>query len=330
MRKNTQLTGAAGVVLGGVLMYFLDPNRGARRRKLVRDQIVHAGRRAGVGLDTTVRSLGNRDAAPARRGAPPARGESARERRDRELFDRVAADHCAKDLHPTARVARKHRLEQTLRAVPVPPGARLLEVGCGAGFSAEYLRGRRIRFCGVDYSERLIAYARAHFARPDTRFEAVNLKDFRDEEGFNVVFMIGVLHHVDEVESAVRQLVALLRPGGWLVVNEPQPANALICAARQVRKRLDRGYSKEQAQLTAAELRAWFRRAGLRRVQVVPQGLLSTPFAEVPMGPPLLTRSLARLACTLDRCVERAAPRLLARVSWNLVAAGQRPRAAAS
>lgn len=329
MRKNTQLSVAAGFVIGGALTYFLDPDRGARRRKVVRDRIVHAGRRAGVGLDTTVRGLGNWDAAPARRGAPPVRGESARERRDRELFDRIAADHCAKDLHPVARVARKHRLEQTLRAVPVPPAARLLEVGCGAGFSAEYFRGRYSHFCGVDYSEQLIAYARAHFAGPDTRFEAVNLNSFRDEQGFDVVFMIGVLHHVDEIESAVRQLVALLRPGGWLVANEPQPANPLIRAARRVRKRLDRAYSPEQVELTAGQLHAWFERAGLASVRVVPQGLLSTPFAEVPMGPPMLTRPLARLTCALDRWLEQAAPRPLARVSWNLVAAGQRPHAPA-
>jgi len=258
-----------------------------------------------------------------------ARRELSRERRDRELFDRIAADYCAKDLHAVARVARKHRLDQTLRTVPIPPAARLLEVGCGAGFSAEYLRGRYSHFCGVDYSEQLIAYARAHFAGPYTRFEAVNLKDFRDEQGFDLVFMIGVLHHVDEVELAMRQLVALLKPGGWLVVNEPQPANPLIRAARRARRRLDRTYSDEQVELSAGQLNAWFERAGLASVRVVPQGLFSTPFAEVPLGPPMLTRSLARLACALDRLVERAAPRPLARVSWNLVAAGQRPHAGA-
>lgn len=32
-----------GMVLGAGIMYLLDPDRGKRRRSLVRDQMVHAG-----------------------------------------------------------------------------------------------------------------------------------------------------------------------------------------------------------------------------------------------------------------------------------------------
>jgi len=41
-------------------MYFLDPGRGARRRSLVRDRVVHAGHVAGDAVGTTGRDLGNR------------------------------------------------------------------------------------------------------------------------------------------------------------------------------------------------------------------------------------------------------------------------------
>lgn len=52
------LLGAVGV--GAALAYYLDPDRGARRRNMVRDKLVHARARAGDAIGTTARDLGNR------------------------------------------------------------------------------------------------------------------------------------------------------------------------------------------------------------------------------------------------------------------------------
>lgn len=53
-----KLAGAAG--LGAGLMYFLDPDRGTRRRKLIEDKLVHASHVAGEGLQKTARDFRNR------------------------------------------------------------------------------------------------------------------------------------------------------------------------------------------------------------------------------------------------------------------------------
>ena len=50
----------SGAVMGASLMYLLDPERGARRRGLVRDQVTRAGHRLGEGLDATARDVRNR------------------------------------------------------------------------------------------------------------------------------------------------------------------------------------------------------------------------------------------------------------------------------
>lgn len=50
----------AGMVLGAGAMYLLDPDRGARRRSLLRDQGVHAGHKLGDGLAATARDARNR------------------------------------------------------------------------------------------------------------------------------------------------------------------------------------------------------------------------------------------------------------------------------
>ncbi len=245
--------------------------------------------------------------------------------RDRQLFDTIARDYCRKDLHPASIAARRQRLRRTLADVPVGDTARILEVGCGAGFSARYLAGHFREFVGIDYSQSLIDYARRYNAGTAVRFDAVSVFDFKDNEPFDLIVMIGVIHHIDRMEEALRHMVGLLRPGGWLAANEPQPGNPLIRAARAERKRIDPTYSNEQAQLSARQLRELFVAAGMVNVRVRPQGLFSTPFAEVVLPTQVVATGLARLSCWADTAVETVASPLLSRLSWNLVAVGQRP-----
>lgn len=49
-----------GIAVGVAAALVFDPDRGARRRALVRDKVVRAGRRAADALDTTVRDVTNR------------------------------------------------------------------------------------------------------------------------------------------------------------------------------------------------------------------------------------------------------------------------------
>jgi len=49
-----------GMVVGAGAMYLLDPDRGARRRSLLRDQGIHLGHKVGDGLGATARDTRNR------------------------------------------------------------------------------------------------------------------------------------------------------------------------------------------------------------------------------------------------------------------------------
>jgi uncharacterized membrane protein len=87
------------VGLGAALMYFLDPDRGAHRRKLVLDKFVHSRHVAGDALGTTARDISNR-----------ARGLAAVTRSrltddpadDRVIEQRVRAELGRRVSHPAA------------------------------------------------------------------------------------------------------------------------------------------------------------------------------------------------------------------------------------
>lgn len=244
--------------------------------------------------------------------------------RDRQLFDRIAERYCRKDLRPASRAARRLRLEQTVRAAGLSPECRVLDVGCGAGFAATYLRGRYREYVGIDHSPKLIECATSLNDLPAAHFVARSVEDLDVCEPFDVVVAIGVLHHLDDMASVLARLRALLKPGGRLAANEPQRGNPLIGLARRLRKRLDREYSPDQRVLTAGEIAAALRDAGFERIRVRPQGLASTPFAEVVCAPQWLAAPLAHLACAADRVVEPALA-IAPWVAWNLVCTARRP-----
>ncbi len=249
--------------------------------------------------------------------------DAARDERDRALFDRIAEKYAKKDLHPTSRLARKQRLTQTLRVAGGPSSKSVLEVGCGAGFSVSYLQGDYQSYRGLDYSAELIKIAQDRFGQ-EASFDAVDFHAFQTDERFDLIFMIGVLHHMVDMQSIVDKCATLLKEDGWLVVNEPQPDNPIINRLRSVRARVDSTYSEEQDELRGSELAALFEKAGLKNIRQRPQGMASTPFAEVVLSPALLSLPVCWLANQFDLCAESLAPGLIRSLTWNVVVAGQR------
>jgi SAM-dependent methyltransferase len=107
-----------------------------------------------------------------------------------------------------------------LEALPVPVGGRCLEVGGGAGSIARWMC-RRVGPTGrvlatdleTDFLE-LLTEENLEVRRHDV------VVDELEDAAFDLVHARLVLSHIPERDVALKRLMAALRPGGWLVVEE--------------------------------------------------------------------------------------------------------------
>lgn len=101
----------------------------------------------------------------------------------------------------------------------LPPGARVLDAGCGAGFSSLLLFGERLaraHYLGVDISDAVdVAADRFREKGIEAEFLQADLMRLPFPPGsFDLIFSEGVLHHTDSTELALKSLARKLAPGG--------------------------------------------------------------------------------------------------------------------
>jgi SAM-dependent methyltransferase len=104
-------------------------------------------------------------------------------------------------------------LEKFLRFV-IPPGSSILEIGCGTGdLLASIKPGRGL---GIDISPRMIEIARERF--PHLEFAVGDLEALTIEEKFDYVVLVETIGHVDDIQSAFKELHKVCKPDTRLVI----------------------------------------------------------------------------------------------------------------
>jgi len=116
----------------------------------------------------------------------------------------------------------------------VRPGARTLEVGCGNGSISAWL-AERVSPGGtavaVDLDLSLI-----HVRMANLELRKVDIVAGPVERGtFDLVTARAVLHHVADSEAAMANMIASLRPGGALLLIEPDFLSASVAEPPEVR-----------------------------------------------------------------------------------------------
>jgi SAM-dependent methyltransferase len=118
-----------------------------------------------------------------------------------------------------AHAGEEEAIERAFRSIPKDPNRRMLDVGCGRGGSAGYLRRNGWGHVeGIDRDGESIEYARTTYL--DVGFHVCDVLDVPRNvtRTFDVIYMLNAFYAFDRQSEALAGLRKIAKPGAQLVI----------------------------------------------------------------------------------------------------------------
>jgi 2-polyprenyl-3-methyl-5-hydroxy-6-metoxy-1,4-benzoquinol methylase len=146
-------------------------------------------------------------------------------------------------------------------------GKSLLDFGCGMGEEAIYFAQLGAQVTAIDISEVGVELTQRRAAhnrlgdRVDARVMRADPTEF-PSESFDIIHGLGILHHLPDLEQALREIQRLLKPGGMAIFLEPVGNSPVVESIKEwLLARIDKNaVTEHEENLRIAELE---RHAGL-------------------------------------------------------------------
>ena len=109
-------------------------------------------------------------------------------------------------------------------------GKRVLEVGFGEGYGADYLAQVADQVVALDVTPGNIPRAQERYSRPNLQFELIDGSGFDVPDGsFDLVGSFQVIEHIPEplIPNYLREIRRVLKPDGFAVISTLNLANAM-------------------------------------------------------------------------------------------------------
>lgn len=182
--------------------------------------------------------------------------------RDGEYFDHVVGVHG--DFNPFTEDGWDLLRRRFAEASRARRGLRVLDVGCGTGRSRHIYEQQSSLYLGIDLSRRALTLACSRSGEHVwVQGDALHLP-VRDGS-LDVVAFSSVLHHIGDMDAALRAAVRALSPGGLVFAFDPNVLHPAMLLFRHPRSPLYRpeGVSPHEKPLHPHVLTRAFARAGL-------------------------------------------------------------------
>ncbi|MHB8689882.1 MAG: class I SAM-dependent methyltransferase [Solirubrobacteraceae bacterium] len=164
------------------------------------------------------------------------------------MDDRLMKTMLDMDEHHWWYRGRRRIIAVELDRLPLPPGAKVLDAGCGSGRTLPELE-RFGSVCGIelDPTAAALAAARGAFDVRTGRLEELPWEDAT----FDLITCLDVIEHTPDDRVTLRELLRVTRPGGWLLVTVP--AYQALWSQHDVENHHFRRYEREPLRRAAAE-----------------------------------------------------------------------------
>jgi 2-polyprenyl-6-hydroxyphenyl methylase / 3-demethylubiquinone-9 3-methyltransferase len=162
-------------------------------------------------------------------------------------------------------------------------GAKVADIGCGGGLLSEALARAGANVTAIDLGEKLIEIAKLHLfesnVKVDYRVQSSTELAEAEPASFDVVCCMELIEHVPDPAELVRDLAAMLKPGGQLFLSTlnrtPAAFGAAIVGAEYLMRLLPRGTHHYAQFLTPSEVATMLRRFDLELEDI--KGLAYNP-----------------------------------------------------
>ncbi|NNG04235.1 MAG: class I SAM-dependent methyltransferase [Inquilinus sp.] len=215
---------------------------------------------------------------------------------EREFHNRFYADEFER-IHQGGLQRRKRAaIADFLVSLPTEPSScRVLSLGCGVG-DIEIMAAPGLgEIVGIDISDVGISQAasRARAAGvKNVRFETGDCADLgawaEDGSGFDMIWALGFLHHIDDAEMAalLGDCFRLLKPGGLLVSADPSARRMANIFKPFVRSAYEKYHSPDERELELGRLRRHLIAAGFATPRILYHDFFVGPLGWVVPGIP--------------------------------------------
>lgn len=154
-------------------------------------------------------------------------------------------------------------------------GLKVLDVGCGGGFSCEFMAARRAVVSGIDQSAKCIQAAQKHAKNSGFEIDyqqAVAEKIPYGDATFDAVVCVDVLEHVENVWQVIAEVHRVLKPNGLFLfdtINRTFKSKlVMIWLLENILMQIDRGVHDWNKFIQPEELTQWLHSAGFKNIDI--------------------------------------------------------------